>query len=48
MGLIMQKAAEIVEGGGGGHDIAAGAYVPRNKENVFFEEVNRLIAEALA
>jgi RecJ-like exonuclease len=48
MGLIMQKAAEIVEGGGGGHDIAAGAYVPRNKENVFFEEVNRLIAESLA
>ncbi len=37
-----------VEGGGGGHDIAAGAYIPVNKESAFLEEVNRLVAEALA
>ncbi len=48
MGIIMQKAAEQVEGGGGGHDIAAGAYIPMNKEMAFLEEVNRLVAEALA
>ncbi|TFH18962.1 DHH family phosphoesterase [Candidatus Bathyarchaeota archaeon] len=48
MGRIMQSAAEQVEGGGGGHDIAAGAYIPVNKESAFLEEVNRLVAEALA
>jgi single-stranded-DNA-specific exonuclease len=48
MGMVMQQAAETVEGGGGGHDIAAGAYVPVNKENAFLEEVNRLVAAALA
>jgi len=48
MGLVMQQAAETVEGGGGGHDIAAGAYVPVNKETAFLEEVNRLVAAALA
>jgi single-stranded-DNA-specific exonuclease len=48
MGLVMQEAAEQVEGGGGGHDIAAGAYIPVNKETAFLDEVNRLVAEALA
>lgn len=48
MGKIMQAAAEQVEGGGGGHDIAAGAYIPKGKEHAFLEEVNRLVAEALA
>jgi RecJ-like exonuclease len=48
MGKIMQAAAEQVEGGGGGHDIAAGAYIPQGKEHAFLEEVNRLVAEALA
>jgi RecJ-like exonuclease len=48
MGLIMQNAAERVEGGGGGHDIAAGAYIPVTMESVFLSEVNRLVAKALA
>ena len=48
MGMVMQQAAESVEGGGGGHDIAAGAYVPVKKEKAFLEEVNRLVAAALA
>ena len=48
MGLVMQEAAEPVEGGGGGHDIAAGAYIPNNKEREFLENVNRLVAEKLA
>ncbi len=48
MGLVMQEAAEPIEGGGGGHDIAAGAYIPMNKEREFLETVNRLVAEKLA
>ena len=47
MGLVMQEAAEAVEGGGGGHDVAAGAYIPQNKEREFLENVNRLVAEKL-
>ena len=48
MGVVMQSAAELMEGGGGGHDIAAGAYIPVDKETAFLTEVNRLVAEALA
>ncbi len=48
MGRIMQDAAETVEGGGGGHDIAAGAYISMKNEHAFLEEVNRLVAEILA
>jgi RecJ-like exonuclease len=47
MGLIMQEAAETVEGGGGGHDIAAGAYIPMNREKEFLENVNRLVEKTL-
>ena len=47
MGLVMQEAAEAVEGGGGGHDIAAGAYIPMNREKEFLENVNRLIEKTL-
>ncbi|MCW4012762.1 MAG: DHH family phosphoesterase [Candidatus Bathyarchaeota archaeon] len=43
MGKIMQEAAEQVEGGGGGHDIAAGAYIPAKGENKFLREVDRLV-----
>jgi RecJ-like exonuclease len=48
MGLIMQKAAERVNGSGGGHDIAAGAYIPITMESVFLSEVDRLVAKALS
>lgn len=47
MGLVMQEAAETVGGGGGGHDIAAGAYIPRNKEREFLENVSRLVEKTL-
>ena len=47
MGLVMQEAAEAVEGGGGGHNIAAGAYIPRNREKEFLENVNRIIEKTL-
>ena len=45
MGLVMQTAAEELDGGGGGHDIAAGAYVSIEKEQEFIEKVNRLVPE---
>lgn len=48
MGMVMHEAAEHVDGGGGGHDIAAGAYIPVDKESAFLDEVNRLVAMALA
>jgi RecJ-like exonuclease len=48
LGVVLQSAAEKVEGGGGGHDVAAGAYISVNREKVFLEEVDRLVAEVLA
>lgn len=47
MGLVMQEAAEAVEGGGGGHDIAAGAYISRDREKEFLEIVNGLVEKTL-
>ncbi len=47
MGLVMQKAAEAMGGGGGGHDVAAGAYVPIDKEEEFIARVNSLVPEHL-
>jgi RecJ-like exonuclease len=43
MGKIMLEAAEQVEGGGGGHDVAAGAYIPVKGEKKFLREVDRLV-----
>jgi RecJ-like exonuclease len=48
MGMVLQAAAGKVQGGGGGHDIAAGAYIPINQESNFLDEVNRLVAVALS
>jgi RecJ-like exonuclease len=48
MGIVLQAAAEKVQGSGGGHDIAAGAYIPINQESHFLDEVNRLVEIALS
>ncbi|MFH2111289.1 MAG: DHH family phosphoesterase [Candidatus Bathyarchaeota archaeon] len=45
MGKVMQEAAEALGGGGGGHDVAAGAYVPVDKEEDFIAKVNSLVRE---
>lgn len=45
LGKIMLKAAEPFEGRGGGHDIAAGAFLPEESEEEFFERVDRLVGE---
>jgi RecJ-like exonuclease len=45
LGEVMMKAAELFEGRGGGHDIAAGAYIPNEKEEKFLELVDKLVGE---
>jgi len=45
LGEVMMKAAEPFEGRGGGHDIAAGAFLPVEKEGQFMELVDRLVGE---
>lgn len=46
LSTVMKNATEEVGGSGGGHDIAAGAVIPKGKEKVFIEAVNRIIREA--
>jgi RecJ-like exonuclease len=45
LGEIMQRAAGYVNGGGGGHDVAAGAFISLERENEFLEIVNRIVGE---
>ena len=47
LGDVMMKAAEPFEGRGGGHDIAAGAFLPEEMEKPFLELVDRLVGEQL-
>lgn len=46
LSTVMKNATSEVGGSGGGHDIAAGAVIPKGKEKVFIEAVNRIIKEA--
>ncbi|RXE55129.1 phosphoesterase [Methanoculleus taiwanensis] len=41
----MVRASEEVGGAGGGHRIAAGAYIPKEKEQEFINRVNRVLEE---
>ena len=43
--IIMKEASEMVGGYGGGHNIAAGASIPRGKEEEFLDIVERMIKE---
>lgn len=47
LSLVMRESAKEVGGSGGGHDIAAGAVIPRGKEKQFVETANRIIGEQL-
>jgi RecJ-like exonuclease len=47
LGEVMQVAAKYVEGRGGGHDVAAGAFIPSNREEEFFEVVMKLVKERI-
>jgi len=44
----LSDASSEYGGGGGGHKIAAGAYIPRNAEEEFVNRVNRLLGEQFA
>jgi single-stranded-DNA-specific exonuclease len=45
LGKIMQEAAASVNGAGGGHDNAAGAFIPRGAEPDFMRRVDELVAK---
>ena len=45
LGAVMMKASESFDGRGGGHDIAAGAFLPEEGESAFLELVDRLVGE---
>jgi RecJ-like exonuclease len=47
LGDIMMRAAEPFEGRGGGHDIAAGAFLPEEKGEEFLVMVDRLVGGQL-
>ncbi|MDI6887894.1 MAG: DHHA1 domain-containing protein, partial [Candidatus Thermoplasmatota archaeon] len=44
----LTKAAQVVGGIGGGHNIAAGATIPKGSEEEFLNEVERVIKEQLS
>ncbi|MFP3951493.1 MAG: DHHA1 domain-containing protein [Candidatus Bathyarchaeia archaeon] len=43
LGRVLKEASMEVDGAGGGHDIAAGAYIPADKEVRFIGLVNELV-----
>ena len=45
--IIMREASERVGGTGGGHNIAAGATIPRGKEDEFLDIVEKMIKNKL-
>lgn len=47
LSIVMREASEKVGGSGGGHDIAAGAVIPRGKEKQFVELANEIVKEQL-
>jgi single-stranded-DNA-specific exonuclease len=47
LAVVMRDAAEAVGGGGGGHDVAAGATIPTGREIAFVERVDELVADQL-
>ncbi|WP_435196710.1 DHHA1 domain-containing protein [Natronomonas sp. EA1] len=47
LGAAMGEASTAVGGGGGGHDVAAGATIPTGKETAFIDHVDRIVGEQL-
>jgi RecJ-like exonuclease len=43
MGKVMQEASQLVQGDGGGHDVAAGANIPQGKEDDFITIVDGIV-----
>jgi RecJ-like exonuclease len=47
LSVVMGEAAEAVDGGGGGHDVAAGATIPTEGRDAFLTEADRIVGEQL-
>jgi RecJ-like exonuclease len=47
LSVVMGEAAAAVEGGGGGHDVAAGATIPAGREREFVDHADRIVGEQL-
>jgi RecJ-like exonuclease len=47
LSVVMAEASRAVGGDGGGHDVAAGATVPKGRESEFVERVDELVGEQL-
>ncbi|WP_101295073.1 single-stranded-DNA-specific exonuclease RecJ [Halegenticoccus soli] len=47
LSAVMREASRAVGGDGGGHDVAAGATIPRGKQRAFVEHADRIVGEQL-
>ncbi|QLG61011.1 single-stranded-DNA-specific exonuclease RecJ [Halorarum salinum] len=47
LSAVMREASRAVGGDGGGHDVAAGATIPRGERAAFLDEADRLVGEQL-
>ncbi len=47
LSVVMREAAETMGGAGGGHNIAAGATIPFNKEEEFLELAQKMIVDQM-
>ena len=47
LSVVMRECSQAVGGDGGGHDVAAGATIPRGTQSEFIERVNALIGDQL-
>ncbi len=47
LSVVMRSASETVGGSGGGHDIAAGATIPKGKESQFIHAANAIVKDQL-
>ncbi|MFC4359803.1 DHH family phosphoesterase [Halobium salinum] len=47
LSVVMREASRAVGGDGGGHDVAAGATIPRTEREAFVDEADRIVGEQL-
>lgn len=48
LSAVMREASRAVGGDGGGHDVAAGATIPKGEVEAFIAEADRIVGEQLA
>ena len=48
LSVVMAEASAAVDGGGGGHDVAAGATIPQGRRDEFLEHADRIVGDQLA